>query len=108
MRAPRPHLRSLLRLLALVLWCVAAPSLHAGLELAGWAAGEACCADDCEETGAPCTQQCARCVPSTHVVSMHEAVATVRRHDTPLPRGDAPRRVPTQGHHEPPFKPPPV
>lgn len=26
-----------------------------------WLTGTACCADDCDETGSPCAQQCAHC-----------------------------------------------
>lgn len=76
-------------------------------DLTMWATGQTCCADDCDETGSPCTQQCAHCpCGSMRAATLHGAEA-----QTPV----APRRAPISTENDvppvsatldPPFRPP--
>lgn len=52
----------LARWLVVLALAVATPAVQDALtDLKMLVTGEACCADDCDETGAPCSQQCAHC-----------------------------------------------
>lgn len=71
-----------------------------------WLTGAACCADDCDESGAPCSQQCAHCPCGVRTITLnsnsHEvpAVATVQLVSTTaiIP--------PSSTTLDPPFRPP--
>lgn len=71
-----------------------------------WLTGAACCADDCDESGAPCSQQCAHCPCGVRNVALnapgHEVppVAALKRVSTTalIPPSNTPL--------DPPFRPP--
>jgi hypothetical protein len=96
----------LARLVAVLLLCLASPSvLDIIVQASGWLSGAPCCADDCDESGSPCTQQCAHCVGHTATLPSAERVrVALVRWQTPLRRGD--ESGPRRGHLEPPFRPP--
>lgn len=102
------RLRQLARLVAVVLLCLGTPAvLDVIVDTASWLSGAGCCADDCDESGPPCSQHCVHCVCAGHNVtlpcaeSIRGAVA-VELHSVQTP---ATVRA-LSGHLEPPFRPP--
>lgn len=94
---------------AAVLWlCLGTPAvLDVVVQTAGWLSGAECCADDCEETGEPCTQQCVHCVCGGHNVtlpSLELARPALARTASAADTRD--RLGARSGHLEPPFRPP--
>jgi hypothetical protein len=98
-----------LRWLAVALLCLSTPAVQDIIvDTSSWLAGAECCADECEETGNPCTQQCLHCVCGVRAIA------------APLPSGPQARTasltlsllspevldVERAGHLDPPFRPP--
>lgn len=99
---------SWLRALAVALLCLASPSTQdVVLDVVSWATGADCCLDACDETGKQCTQQCAHCSCSPHMVATLTAlrVRTGIEEQSAL-RVPGERGVLCSGHLEPPFRPP--
>ena len=108
MRALLTALKSTgLRWLTVLLLCVAAPSVQDIIaDVANWADGD-CCSDECEESGAPCTQQCMHCVCGPRVVAATSQSFIVL--SPPLgvsARTTRPLELQLSGHRDPPFRPP--
>ncbi len=108
MRALLTALKSTgLRWLAVLLLCVAAPSVQDIIaDVANWTDGD-CCSDECEESGAPCTQQCMHCVCGPRVVAAAAQSFIVLspqfRVSAQTPNTPA---LQLSGHRDPPFRPP--
>lgn len=103
-----PALGRLIRFVAVVALCLCTPAvLDIIVQTASWAAGVECCADDCEESGVPCTQECTHCVCGGHNVTLpsFEAcrVITQRWVRAPVVLLSEGAR---SGHLDPPFRPP--
>lgn len=96
------------RVLAVVAVCGSTPTMQdIVVDVASWVTGEECCTDDCEQSGAPCQQECVHCANACHLVAL-TAVAVMRE-----PVSKVPGRLDTQpqerarsGHLDPPFRPP--
>lgn len=107
-RLRRSRLSQLARLVAVLWLCLATPSvLDIVVETASWLSGAECCADDCDESGEPCTQQCVHCVCGGHNAALPfsdrtrlEVAQVMSTADTRPPAGAR------SGHLEPPFRPP--
>ena len=55
----------LARWVVVLLLAISAPAVQDALtDLTMWVTGQTCCTDDCDETGSPCSQQCAHCACS--------------------------------------------
>lgn len=76
-------------------------------DLTMWVTGQACCADDCDETGAPCTQQCAHCpCGSIRIATLQSSSAEPFALSVPEPISDDGLVPPTSATLDPPFRPP--
>ncbi|MDP2274851.1 MAG: hypothetical protein Q8K32_29185 [Archangium sp.] len=108
MRTPFTALKSTgLRWLAVLLLCVAAPSVQDIIaDVANWTDGD-CCSDECEESGAPCTQQCMHCVCGPRVVAATSQSFIMLLPEFQVSTGTT-RTLELQlsGHRDPPFRPP--
>ncbi len=97
-----------LRWVAVLLLCVATPAVQdiiAGLTT--WASDGDCCSDECEESGAPCTQQCMHCVCGPRLVAV--AAQSLVLFSQPLSVSTQSTRtleLQLSGHRDPPFRPP--
>jgi hypothetical protein len=99
----------MLRWLAVLLLCVATPAVQDIVsDLNNLIAGaDDCCADECEESGAPCTQQCLHCVcgPRLVAAAAPDAPQLTQAWST-LPRAEGTTSLPSSAHLDPPFRPP--
>ena len=97
-----------LRYVAVALLCLATPAVTEIIsDVSNWVMNTPCCGDDCEDSGAPCTNQCMHCVCGAQVL----AVATEKSADVSAPRSSLARStfaldLDSSGHLEPPFRPP--
>lgn len=103
-----PTLGRSLRVVAVLALCLCTPAvLDIIVETANWVAGVECCADDCDESGVPCTQQCTHCVCGGHNVTLPSfelgRVVAERWVRAPVALLHASAR---SGHLDPPFRPP--
>jgi len=107
-RLRRSSLLRFARALAVIWLCLSTPAvLDIIVETAGWLSGADCCADDCEETGAPCTQQCIHCVCGGHNLTLPFVECTRGTvADVTTPVGLHAQASERAGHLEPPFRPP--
>lgn len=107
-RLRRSALLQLARAVAVVWLCLGTPAvLDIITDTASWMSGAQCCADDCDESGAPCTQLCVHCSGGGH----HNTLPSIERTRVAVrgERGRAQSRTtvrPLSGHLEPPFRPP--
>jgi hypothetical protein len=86
----------------------ATPAVQDALtDLSMWLTDAACCADDCEESGAPCSQQCAHCpcggVRSVALNSLGQEVPAVATLELVSTTDVVP---PSDATVDPPFRPP--
>lgn len=98
----------LARWLVVFALALATPAVQDALtDLTMLVTGETCCADDCDETGAPCSQQCAHCPCGTlRNVTPQSACADVPSVEArQLVIAEA-RLPPTSTTLDPPFRPP--
>lgn len=108
LRFRRSALLQLARTLAVVGMCLGTPAvLDIIVDTAGWITGAQCCADDCDESGAPCTQLCVHCSGGGH----HNTVPSPERTRVAVVGERSPAQWqatvrPLSGHLEPPFRPP--
>jgi len=85
-----------------------APAVQDALtDFTAWVTGQTCCADDCDDTGSPCTQQCAHCpCGSLRAATLQsagaEAVVVVGSEAVAVGTLVSPRSTPL----DPPFRPP--
>jgi hypothetical protein len=104
----RLRLSHLGRLVAVLWLCLATPSvLDIVVETASWLSGAECCADDCDESGEPCTQQCVHCVCGGHNAALpfSERARLVVARVISAADSEPPASA-RSGHLEPPFRPP--
>lgn len=98
----------LMRWVFVIALAFSSPAVQDALtDLTMWATGEACCADDCDETGSPCTQQCVHCPCGnlrsvTLQSSTTELVAPIA-HEVMVDERLSP---PSDAMLDPPFRPP--
>lgn len=73
-----------------------------------WVTGQACCADDCDESGAPCTQQCAHCPcgGGIRTATLHTTTAEAFPGWARELAGELVTAVPSSTTQDPPFRPP--
>ncbi|MFO0595255.1 MAG: hypothetical protein U0228_08120 [Myxococcaceae bacterium] len=97
-----------LRCAAVALLTLATPAvLDVVVDTASWLTGAECCSDGCDDTDAPCSQQCVHCTCGARPVAMpanlvvRDADAQPRTPFTPLHLGAA-----APGVTDPPFRPP--
>jgi hypothetical protein len=104
---PFSRLSQLARLAAVIALCLATPAvLDIIVQTSGWLSGEDCCADDCEESGEPCTQQCVHCVCGGHNVTLPSTERTLIVARIPPASLNEDRAEARSGHLDPPFRPP--
>ena len=97
-----------MRWLAVALLCLATPAVTDIIaDVSNWVTNAPCCSDDCEDSGAPCTQQCMHCVCGAQVLAMATTkpaeLSTSRR---PMARSTHAAEPHSSGHLDPPFRPP--
>lgn len=104
----RLRLSQLTRLVAVLWLCLTTPSvLDITVETVSWLSGAECCADDCDESGEPCTQQCVHCVCGGHNAALPFSERTRLVVARVVSAADTHLRVSARsGHLEPPFRPP--
>lgn len=100
----RSQLAKFLRLAAVLLACLSTPTLRDVIG-AEWLNDVECCADDCDESGMPCSQACAHCVSGHHVtvpvIASERATFAIVTNIATSERSSA-----RSGHLDPPFRPP--
>lgn len=99
----------LARTLAVLWLCLATPAVHDVIvETASWLTGAECCADDCDESGSPCTQQCTHCVCGGHnlTLSAPECIRLAIARSARSVAGTQAHLGARSGHLDPPFRPP--
>ncbi len=94
-------------LAVLLLLCVATPSVQDLIaDVTNWADGD-CCSDECEESGAPCTQQCMHCVCGPRLVAVAAQSLIVLAPPLDVSASTTSRlELQLSGHRDPPFRPP--
>ncbi len=97
-----------LRWLAALLLCVATPAVQEIIaDVTTWATDGDCCSDDCEESGAPCTQQCMHCVCGPRLVAVAaQSLLLIPQPVTQSAKTTSALPLPSSGHGDPPFRPP--
>lgn len=88
----------------MLLACLTTPTVRD--VAADWLSDAACCADDCDETGDACTQQCGHCITGHNVTvpATERGRATLAHWLTSVPPVE--RSGARSGHLDPPFRPP--
>jgi hypothetical protein len=101
----RSQLTKWLRLAAVMLACLSTPTVR---DVIGgeWLSDVECCADDCDESGDACTQQCEHCICGHFVTvpTIASGRALVVQMVTTIPSME--RSGARSGHLDPPFRPP--
>ena len=108
LRRLTPSMWKFARMAAVLCLCLGTPAvLDIIVQTSGWLSGAECCADDCDESGNPCTQQCIHCVCGGHNVTLlsteRSRLATAR---VPPAEEQQDRAGARSGHLDPPFRPP--
>jgi hypothetical protein len=102
------HGSRLARAFAIAWLCFATPAVQdIVMDTLSWVTGSGECADNCEETGDLCTQQCGHCVCSSHTGLLPQVRPALIARSGMRYRVEATDSTMTlSGHLDPPFRPP--